>query len=191
MRFLRRPFATTTKKGCNSLGLRRRFLQDEQGNPTVEFVIIFPIYMLIFLASFEVGLLNVRQVMLERSVDLAVRQLRLGNPDVADHAGLKSAICARTVVINNCGDSVLIELTPISTDTWSGLEPAARCIDRKNELQPVTTFVPGSDNEMMMVRVCAVLDPLFPSTGLAAHMQLDASGGYALVSTTFFVNEPA
>ena len=85
---------------------------------------------------------------------------------------------------------VLLELRPISKDTWTPLEGNTTCVDRTEVVQPVLDFIPGLQNEMMLVRVCAVLDPFFPGAGLAARMQLDASGGYALVAMSAYVNEP-
>jgi hypothetical protein len=31
---------------------------------------------------------------------------------------------------------------------------------------------------------------MFPATGLGVHLPRDASGGYALIATSAFVNEP-
>jgi len=66
----------------------------------------------------------------------------------------------------------------------------ASCIDRNETIQPVVKYENGLQNEMMMIRFCAVIDPLFPSFGLGYTMPKDASGGYRLVSMTAFVNEP-
>jgi len=64
------------------------------------------------------------------------------------------------------------------------------CVDRSADVQPVLEFDSGAANEMMLVRVCAVFDPFFPTTGLAAQMSLDSTGAYALVATSAYVNEP-
>ncbi len=42
----------------------------------------------------------------------------------------------------------------------------------------------------MMVRVCIVLEAMFPSTGIALNLPLDSDGGYGLVARTAFVAEP-
>ena len=51
-------------------------------------------------------------------------------------------------------------------------------------------FHPGQRNKLMMVRACAVFDPWFPGVGLGAQLPKDASGGYRLMATSGFVNEP-
>lgn len=43
----------------------------------------------------------------------------------------------------------------------------------------------------MLVRVCALFEPFFPTTGLGMMMRYNARGDYALVATTAFVNEPS
>ncbi|MEE9388827.1 MAG: TadE family protein [Paracoccaceae bacterium] len=168
----------------------RRALRREDGNSTIEFVILFPALMTLFLVVFETGLLMTRGVMLDRAVDISMRQLRLGTLSPMTHDGLRDSICANTVIIPDCDNVVLIELRKISTDTWTPLSGATTCVDRDEDIQPVLDFESGIQNDMMLVRVCAVLDPFFPGTGLAAQMQLDDTGGYALVAMSAYVNEP-
>jgi len=173
-----------------ALGKIARRLRREDGNATVEFVLLFPAIITLFLMSFELGLYLTRSVMLDRAVDISMRELRLGTLDPMNHDQLKNEICSNSVIIPNCQDVVLVELRPVSTATWEPLGGDVTCVDRSEEIQPVLDFVPGAANEMMLVRVCAIFDPLFPTTGLAAQMQLDPTGAYALVTTSAYVNEP-
>ena len=62
-----------------------RFLKDDRGTATIEFLFVFPVIFLIFTASFESSMYMARSIMLDRSVDLVVRQLRLGNYDNISH----------------------------------------------------------------------------------------------------------
>ncbi|MEE9428011.1 MAG: TadE family protein [Paracoccaceae bacterium] len=166
--------------------LRRR----ENGNATIEFVILFPMLMTLFFVVFETGLVMTRGVMLDRAVDIAMRDLRLGTLSPMTHAGLKTRICQNTVIIADCDNVVLIELRKISTTTWNLFNTNTTCVDRSETVQPVLSFETGLKDEMMLVRVCAVLDPFFPGVGLASRMQLDSTGGYALVAMSAYVNEP-
>lgn len=162
----------------------------ENGNATIEFALLFPAFITLFLVVVETGLLLTRGVMLDRAVDMSMRDLRLGTLNPMTHDNLKDDICINSVIIPNCVDSLLLELRPISTTTWEPLSNDVTCVDRSEDIQPVLEFDPGQSNEMMLVRVCAVFDPFFPTTGLAAQMQLDATGAYALVATSAYVNEP-
>ncbi len=171
----------------------RRLLQtlrrSEDGNATVEFVLLFPALITLFLMVVETGVLMTRGVMLDRAVDIAMRQLRLGTLDPMTPAGLKSAICSNAVIIPDCTNVLTVELRPISTDTWTPLGGSATCINRNENIDPVLEFTPGITNEMMLVRVCAKFDPFFPSGQLAAQIATE-DGGYALVAMSAYVNEP-
>ncbi len=167
-----------------------RFWGREDGNATIEFVILFPALMTIFLMAVELGVMLTRGVMLDRAVDIAVRDLRLGMLTPMTHDGLKDEICANSVIIPNCDSVMLLELRPISTVTWAELNHTVTCVDRTEDVQPVLEFDPGATNEMMLVVACSVFDPFFPTTALAAKIRLDPSGGYALVSSSSYVNEP-
>jgi len=171
-----------------------RFLRREDGNGTIEFCVVFPVFMLIFISTFDVGLLMVRQVMLDRGVDITVRALRLGqlapeNENDSIHDLLKRNVCSISGILPNCMDNVMIELRPV--DGGSNLLAASpTCVDKDLPVQPATNPKFGQQNEMMLVRVCALLKPMFPATGIG--MQLTQEGEYyALVSTSAFVNEPS
>jgi len=170
-----------------------RFRRDETGTSTVEFVILFPMFMAIFFAAYESGYMMLRNVMLERSVDLTVRQLRLGTPQPPTFQEFKDQVCQNTYFIDDCDDRVQVQLRPVSMDTWGPLGGDPRCIDVESTIDPFdqTEYAVGGNNELMMVRVCALFQPMFPTTGLGLNMQYDGDGNYAIVVTTAFVNEPS
>jgi hypothetical protein len=171
----------------------RRFGRDETGTSTVEFVILFPMFMAIFFAAFESGYMMLRNVMLERSLDLTVRELRLGTPAPPTFDQFKTSICENTYFIDDCENRVQVQLRPVNMTTWGPLGGDPRCIDVDSAIDPFdqTEYAVGGNNELMMVRVCALFQPMFPSTGLGLNMQYDGDGNYAIVATTAFVNEPS
>ena len=177
-----------------ALGRKRRALwrraAREDGAATVEFVILFPVFIALFLSAFELGLYMTRQVMLDRSTDLTVRALRLGQFENPTQELLRFNICRRAAVVPNCENRLLIEMTQIPTTTWTTLPSAATCVDREEDIEPVVKFNGGQPNDMMLIRVCALLEPVFPTTRLALEMP-SYNDFYALVSTSAFVNEPA
>lgn len=132
--------------------------------------------------------------MLERGVDLAVRDVRLGGTDLPDLEGMKTEICKNALVLPNCVESVQIQLESIpvqpgSIETVSG---SVRCIDKMSDADPSTgtNYSVGSENEMMVVKVCALMKPLFPTTRLGLGMSVDSEGNNAIVAVAAFVNEP-
>lgn len=176
--------------------LRARFgraSRGEEGNSSIEFIILFPFYVMLVCSSLEAGLLMVRHVMLERAVDMSVRGLRLGHWTPPTHDELRSSICNNAGLIRNCNDVMLLELRAVSTTTWEPLASGANCVDRSQPIKPVTEsteFNGGVGDEMMLIRACVKFEPFFPMSGMGAMMNKDGNGEYALISSTAFVNEP-
>ncbi|MGH1329813.1 MAG: TadE/TadG family type IV pilus assembly protein [Paracoccaceae bacterium] len=172
-----------------------RFRRDERGFATIEFLIVFPVFISLLLSGYESGILMVRQTMLERGVDLAVRDLRLGrmprgDDGIVDDEDVRKAICNYAGVLPQCLDSINLELRTISMTTFSMPPTTATCVDRGSDIRPNVIFTSGVPNELMMIRACFVVSPVFPTSGLGAQLPVDSSGGYRLVSTSAFVIEP-
>jgi len=163
----------------------------EDGTATMEFTLMIPAFIMVFMASFESGMLMVRHTMLERAVDLTMRELRLGHLVNPDHDSLKAEICSHTVVIANCAEVLKLSLEPVDTTTWALPDSTPTCVDRAAEIQPVTEVHPGTAEEIMLVRVCVVADALFPTTGIGLDLAIDGQGGYGIFIESAFVNEPA
>lgn len=173
--------------------LRRlgRFSREDTGTAAVEFAMTVPFLIAIFMASFESGFLMVRSIMLEQSVDMTMRELRLGHYPLPSATIIKEEICKRSVILSNCEDNIVIEMTRINTASW--LLPTSRvaCVNREEDFIPVTVYVTPTQNDVMLVRVCVVQDAMFPTTGIGLGLPKDSEGGYGLVSVTAFVIEPS
>jgi Flp pilus assembly protein TadG len=187
---------TPAAKGCKPGVLARikhgitQMISSEKGTSSVEFVICVPVIMLIFMAAIESGVFMTRYVMLEQSVDKVMRNLRLGKyPDVTS-AELKTEICNRSSIMKDCASAISIDLQPISTTTWAFPSAPTSCVDRDEHISPSTTFNPGAEHQIMLVRVCVIQDALFPTTGMGLNLAQDDQGGYALLAKSAFVNEP-
>ena len=172
------------------LSRQLRAFRREDGTASTEFVIVIPLLLGIFMASFESGMIMVRSILLEQSVDRTMRMLRLGHFPVVDADLLKTEICSRTIVFPNCQQNIMIEMQRISTTSWTMPSTPVTCVNREEEVQPVLTLQIGQQNDVMFVRVCIVQDLLFPTTGLGLGLPQDARGGVGLVAETAFVTEP-
>jgi Flp pilus assembly protein TadG len=189
MRAARRA-SSPTRSGARALGaVLRRGWRDQRGSASVEFVILLPLYLSIFASAYELGSHMTKQVMLDRATDLVVRDLRLGNFTNPDQDLLRDEICARTQLIDQCTANLLIEMTPVPTTTWEVLPNQTTCVDKAEEIEPVVAFNGGSSNDMMLIRVCAMVEPMFPTTGVGLRLP-KVAGHYAIVATSAFVNEP-
>ena len=168
-----------------------RALRREEGTSTVEFVLCIPAFMTIFMMSFESGMFMTKSVLLDRAVDLTIRDLRLGHMVNPTSAALKTAICDRTVILSECESSIMLELVPINQTTWAMPPSEVTCIDRDAAIQPLVAMDVGSNNEIMLVRVCVLVDALFPTTGLGEKLVLGPHGEIGMIAVSAFVNEPS
>ena len=169
----------------------KNLFRNEDGVASVEFVIALPVMLILFAGSFENGLLMTRSILLDRAVDMTMRELRLGHYPLPTKDLLKSEICNRTVIFNDCIDAITIELTRVNTTNWVMPATAVACIDRDEDIEPVTALQIGQQNDIMLVRVCVIQDAMFPAMGLGQLLAVDNQGGYSLVSVTAFHTEPS
>ena len=183
--------------------LFRRFRRDESGGPTVEFVLVFMPFIVIPLTGFELGLIMTRHAMLERGLDMAVREVRLNTGASVSETQFKTMICNAAGILPNCMDSVRLEMRPIDmrhsgVASDNEIPRVASCTDVNNPFEPARNFTNGNGNEMMVVRACGTFSPmLFSGIGVAFFLHggtpgnnPTAPGHYRLVATTAFVMEP-
>ena len=173
--------------------LQRRLagFRSESGTATVEFVIAFPVVFAVFAACLESGLFMTRYVMLDRALDMMVRDLRLGLIPSPTLDKLKTAVCDHTVLLYNCKSALKLELTAVDTANWTFPSTAVGCVDRSAPIQPsVEPPTYGGENQPMLIRACATLDMIFPTTAFGLGMPQDGKGGYYVAATSGFVNEP-
>ena len=170
--------------------LFQRFRASQAGSATIEFVIAVPIVLAFLFTAIDFGAVMLRQVFLDRAVDIAVRQVRLGNVPAGGMEALRQQICAGTILTPNCVANATIELRPVDQTTMGALTDPAMCVNRAEEIAPVVTFNPGASNDLMLLRVCIAVDPFLRVTGIVHGMAEMSTGGYALVARAAFANEP-
>ena len=183
--------------GFKALGRAlRKFRKKEDGGPTVEFVLLFMPVLVISMTGFELGLLMTRHVMLERGLDMAVREVRINTNTAIDEDQFKRMVCNAAGILPNCMQSVRLEMRPIDlrhsgSNATNSIPRAASCTNVNNPFQPARNFTNGQANEMMIVRACGVFRPmLIPGMGVGYQLNQGAQGHYRLVSTSAFVMEP-
>ena len=170
----------------------RAWLRREDGSAAVGFVLVFPLFFALFIASFEIGLFTVRQTVLDRAVDVTVRAIRLGQMTNPDHDAIKTMICDNAPSLVTCDETLKVNLTRVATNTWTMPTDATTCHDRAQPVNPVGSVDPNPQARqvLMVMRVCYVADAMFPGTGFAAGLEQDGQGGYRMYATTAFLNEP-
>ena len=171
---------------------KSRALSSEDGSATVEFVILFPLIFGLFVTSVDFSLMMLRQIFLDRAVDIAVRDVRLGLVDGTGLDDFKQRICENAALTPNCLQTVTVELRPISAAQFGGMDPRAACVDRAANVQPVLNFTPGAGlQELMMLRACTVSNPFITANGFIFGAARGPNDDFMSVSVGVFVNEPA
>lgn len=166
------------------------FARDESGTATVEFVIVFPAYMALMIMGLELSLMTLRHTMLERGLDIAVREIRLGTGTAPTHDGIRDRICEEAFTIVDCQANLRLEMVPTDMRNLTGLGNEVQCTDREEEGAPVLKFTPGQQNQLMFLRACVKYDPIFPAWELARAFSKDNSGQVGIIAMTAFVQEP-
>ncbi len=172
----------------------KRFGASEDGNPTVEFAIVVPMFLIFLASGIELGLMNVRHTLLERSLDEAMREVRLGTGIAPQHDDIVDMICTSATMVPDCRNNLRLEMNEVDMRNWTGLPESIDCTvgggNPNFEVRPVRQFKAGLDNEMVLVRACAKFDPFFPIAGLGRSLSKDDAGQLSIVAMNGFVQEP-
>ncbi|WP_417257760.1 TadE/TadG family type IV pilus assembly protein [Celeribacter sp.] len=167
----------------------RRFWRRDDGNSTIEFVVIFPAFAMLMMGGYEIGYYTVSHAMMDRGLDLAMRDVRLGMLTPVNAETLKSSVCKYAKYVGGCESNLHIAMEPVDAVGFTP-PPMAACIDKSTHAVPDTTFEDGDENELMLVRACITVNPIFPTTWIGGALQPTGSGDLVMSTTAAFVNEP-
>jgi hypothetical protein len=79
----------------------------------------------------------------------------------------------------------------IDPRNWVPLAAVATCTDKSEEVAPKVQFKNDAlENDLMILRACAKIDPIFPTTGLGKNIKKDGAGQFSLIAISAFVQEP-
>jgi hypothetical protein len=170
----------------------RRFRRRTEGGvATIEFVLMFLPMFVLAVSGFEMGLLMTRQVMLERGMDLTVREVRLNTNQDYTETDLRQSICSGAGIIEDCLTKVRLEMLRIDPDNWTDPPAQPSCANLSEPFKPARNFENGTQNELMLLRACGKFEPMLSDFGLGwtlSRMYDDAH--YRLYATSAFVMEP-
>ncbi|MBY4893242.1 pilus assembly protein [Rhodobacteraceae bacterium N5(2021)] len=170
----------------------KEFWEDQSATATLEFVIVFPLLMIVFIAAFETALILTRQIMLERTLDMSTRVLRLAQGVITDADTVRDTMCANTNLLPNCDTLLTIDLQIIDRDVYDMPSNDQVCAGRGEDIviAPDNEFQVGADNDFLLIRTCLIVDRILPFSGFGLNLTRDDSGGMHMMASTIFVNEP-
>ncbi len=169
----------------------RRRAGNESGTSTVEFVLLLPAFVMLMLMSAELGYVTLRQTMLERGLDIAMRQVRLDTGTPPQHDQLKQIVCDAALILPDCANSLKIEMVRADLRNFVNISDTPDCVDLSEPVSPVRNFQHGQPNELMIVRACSIYQPSYPRAVLGAMIVKKYDGQPAFIATSAFVQEPA
>lgn len=168
-----------------------RFRRDEEGGIfLLEFCILVPILFGAFLMAFELSIYSMRQMYLDRGLDIAVRYIRLSTNTPIAHNDIKNVICRNASFIQDCDETLRLEMVPVNPRAFAAFNQEADCVDTSTDATPVRRFSLGREHELMIMRACVMFKPVFPTTGLGKELEKDGAGRARLIAATAFVQEP-
>jgi Flp pilus assembly pilin Flp len=171
-----------------------RPLRDEEGAATVEFCLIFPIFIILFISSIEASIFMMRQVMLERSVEVATRPIRLDGSIPRSWTQVRNDICEQvTMLMPDCGEALIVEMISIDLETYDLPDTSQPCINREQSTRPADADIrsEGGADALILLRACYAARPLMPLIGMGAALVADRDGeSIRMVTATAFRTEP-
>lgn len=184
----------------------RLFRRNEDGMATIEFVFWFPIFMITTYNGVEIGIVAYNHSNLERAMDETIQDVRMNRIEEYDssigaqwtHTLLKQIICDKAGAIPNCFENFALEMTSIdqfasNQPVLSGAFQDPYCTDTPEEVRGKDDqlFTPGTSNQLMILRGCVEINPLFFGTALGRMVRFDpVDDQYELHVSTVFVHEP-
>ncbi|WP_424833217.1 TadE/TadG family type IV pilus assembly protein [Ruegeria sp.] len=176
----------------------REFRGSEDGSTSlVEFMVWFPMFIWITWSGIDLGLMSFKHANLERALDETIREVRLNRLPVGEpewtHDLLKTMVCDRTYFLEHCSDNLALEMKSVDPRGSDNLlAPGAYCADRAEQIATDrhVSFDRGTSNEMMIIRACYEVQPVWGFTMMGDLASRNPNGEWELHATTVFVHEP-
>jgi len=180
---------------------RRRLLYDKRGSAAVEFAIVAPIFLVMMFSMFEIGWFYFANSVVDASVADAARliktgQLQQSSGTAEEHSdALFEGICDVLDKFGDCNDRLTVEVKKYASfEELSDDTAPATCADAPPGDIDAIEFEPGTESEIVRVRICFLYTTVNPIVGMKhiKAVKLGESGGNErrLISIMIFRNEP-
>ena len=176
----------------------REFCNSEDGSSsTIEFLFWFPFFIWITWSGIDLGLMSFKHANLERALDETIREVRLNRLPAGEsewtHDLLKTMVCDRTHFLEHCSENLALEMKSVDPrGNDNQLAPDAYCADLAEQIAKDmhVSFDRGTSNEMMIIRACYEVKPVWGFTMMGDLASRNPNGEWELHATTVFVHEP-
>ncbi|MEM7242443.1 MAG: TadE/TadG family type IV pilus assembly protein [Pseudomonadota bacterium] len=175
--------------------MSKRFLKDDQGSSTIEFIIVFAIYFGFVFSIIDIGWYMVKVIQLERGVDLVTRELRLGLIDDPTYDTVLDKVCEETGILDDCTQNVVIQSQIMQANaTPQDLSPLcfdpSATPDEQADFDPSEGFSTGVASDQVLFTICAKIKPILASGSILSILPTFDDGHLVVTSRAGFLNEP-
>lgn len=168
-----------------------RFYREEKASINlIEFAILAPVLFGTFFFGFELSMHSIRQMLLDRGLEVTTREVRLNTGRQFTHESLRDAICINAGGLEGCQENLRLEMVPMNPRNFVSLEALPDCVDAAEPVAPLRGWSLGQQHELMMLRACMKFIPVFASVGLGKLLGSGSDGMGKMVSISAFVQEP-
>jgi len=168
-----------------------RFRKAQDGSAmTIEFVILLPMLFYFFIFGVELSVYSIRQMKLDRGLEVSTREIRLNTGVTFTHDDIKTMVCANSGGITDCEDNLVLEMEPVDMREFRGLTTTSTCVDQAADVNPERGWSVGQQHEVMILRACYTFFPGFSGVGLGLELAKNSEGKAMMASISTFVQEP-
>lgn len=156
----------------------------------IEFAILAPVLFGSFFFGFELSMHSIRQMLLDRGLEVTTREVRLNTGKQFTHESLRDAICINAGGLEGCQENLRLEMVPVNPRNFAPLGAHPDCVDVAEPVAPLNGWSLGQQHELMLLRACMKFVPVFASVGLGKLLGSGSDGMGKMVSISAFVQEP-
>ena len=169
----------------------RRFARAEDGTSTIEFCLWVPFMVFFMAVVVESSMHMLRWMLLDRALDIAVRELRIRTYSPPSHGEFRQLVCDNAF-LPDCMNSLQVEFVVLPSATWTAFAGNPDCVDRAIGIDPAgdAPNVGGQPNEKVAVRACALMQPIFVDVGFNIAMPRDSNDELQVIALSAFAQEP-
>lgn len=161
------------------------------GSTAVEFALVAPVFFGLIFSVFEIGWFYFINSQIDAATTEAARLIRTGQVQRANltKEEFYEEVCNRLVVLNTCDNAVTVEVTRFASFSALAADTSSiACADDDTATIDALAYQPGSDNEVIRLRVCVLYQTINPALGV--NVADRANGKRRLYGSYLLRNEP-
>jgi len=176
------------------LGLARAFARSEHGGPASEFAMTAPIFIVLILGTFQIGIIYFANAYLETAAEQAARLVLTNNATTTSNGAttpmnaqqFQTAVCGNISMLFTCGN-IMINLAPATSET--SISTAAPTFNANGTLANNLNFQIPPTGQIGVLQIMYE----WPVIGLPLGVTFGSlgNGAYLMMSTQVFMVEPA